>query len=823
MKKNSCFKLIPVFTLMIAVVLVAAIISIPSSTTYADSDGIEFNNVTYSFVDTEYIDPDDNIKTFIRTYSVGPNDLNAYVSSALYMPKGRYAKMHISYDLVYLMLNDVFDLSFGLDKYDEKLGEDIIFSSEEYYVNGYSFLSHLDGTYFRVATSDDPSEKYHVGDYYNNDNPADAYTLKNYIDNRLSKYVLDDLSTPYSVESSLKFTKYYTIKSAFDTETAEEDKNIKVVLDVDFSPITLNPVEDGDVFTATGEYSYLNELSNETFVSLSYVSFELNQEAIDTDNGGYNVIINDTTSLPEGATLKYIIDDSVVVDTNKNFVLLSSFPEDAYTIQGVLSFVTNDLQQVTLKSNILTIQNHQFDIRTNNLYSTNVKVNENYSYTLSADRGKTQLSSYIDSTYDWTFNYDKNDPSKSTKISGQNPSFTYANEGDKLTLVEFDGYINKHEHVIFKGLFNQYVSDNPIREKPVYDIKFNIEDGATLVVGGDMVEVSAAINEIYGDEAFKLSYYISAGSNADNISTDPTKLQINPTGSGKIVIGCKATSDIVDTVEKTISIHVVNPKTDKIELISDESFHQNGKDLVVKLSIGGITNFANYKPNWKVQIESGESKQDVNFVTDENGNAVVKQADTGYYLFSINDSVLSSEETTFRVAKVDMQKIAKKYLPIIAVVMIIAIIIGAVLKKKVLIGKTVAKQLLKIDGIIDRRINSQDYTKKQFVKDASIIMFRINNAISIAEELDQASFGQHQPIINSLRTTRKIVAATLSKKDSMDIEKIKTVLNNLKNKYVEPTIKLSNDVNDVMEKFNNERIKNIMVVDPDSNKDEKQK
>lgn len=196
-------------------------------------------------------------------------------------------------------------------------------------------------------------------------------------------------------------------------------------------------------------------------------------------------------------------------------------------------------------------------------------------------------------------------------------------------------------------------------------------------------------------------------------------------------------------------------------------------------------------------MESGNELIDVAFTVDENGCAVIANAEKGYFHVTASGDELATVSAKKRVADINTAQLAKQLLPYIAIIMVVGIALYVALrqrrKKRNTLGYLLSKTSESLGKLIEGGIN-----KDKFVRTMKFCKRALKKRLDEAEMRDHETLGQYQSVCNMLDTAINICEASIKSVDKLGDYEMQRIAGSVKEKYVDKSVNQCNDLDEAL-------------------------
>jgi len=619
--------------------------------------------------------------------------------------------------------------------------------------------------YYKTIQSNGTSNEFFLYNYNSSSDLSQISTIK---DNINAQLILSEVKQANVVESYIQFT------------FTKDGKTINIIFD--FGKINFRSIDDGELIRAEASYFYFSQEPNHDRAATEVV---FSSEYLSDEELVYYVSLNDGAYYRLGSSYLSLDGDSLVRVKGK-FI---------YNYQGVdYSFYSNELLIEPFEVTLLLDGKALEEIETSKEYEYSVLINNTNKFTY-YDFFIGINDEVFQETYPVKYKIQNEGVvTVSIWMSGKLNEFVSFN-----TEVEFELKASKVEKVVEKVIAN-------------YEVVLDLPTGSYMVVGGDIVTIHA--KSFKGDREVSLKH---------NLDVTGSSLTIVEQGSDYIsVIASSAGStliyDVVEipnggTIQRSITIFVIQPTKDNVTLDYKDDFNKTGTTIVGTLSIDGESNFINYNP----QFIATHTKDDVtNPVSLETNGCVVQIPDTltGMYEIKVlspnGDLLLTSSK---KVAPINLDLLTKRILPFVTLLLIVLLVVFITFLTRInqtaLVEKTLSKEINKINNLLE-----QSFDSKKLNKYLRSLHRSLSTLINLVDGYDHDTQGQYVNLLTSLREAQRVVESSLKSFNKIDEVTSNILLRYLVDKYLTPCFEISCDLTKELSQFKKHKtVSSVVTVD----------
>lgn len=569
----------------------------------------------------------------------------------------------------------------------------------------------------------------------------------------------------------------------------------------------------------------LSPTKEEDILKLDYYYYDSDVDGINEERINMSSVINDELfkELPtdgrkfdrsrnkyaENATLKFIANGHSIIkevnlmdESDYSDIELWGYPNSPMNIMLELSFKSGGREYVYYSNEVLLAKLEAFILLDG--FSKRDTVGVGTKHDLSA-------IAYIDGqmvknfTPVFNFSIHKKDTMEEILENEEAEvlSFSFLEEGDYVVrcMATYEMFVETSEYGQPVLSFVREFEIHAVKDEPEYTdiskaLTIDSNEDVNVILGGKSVTINAFIAEDILNDIDEVIYtWELSNYGILSMEVNGSSITFYPEHEGYVSINLKVQSNSIGTLTKTINVRVVDFAGKEIRVTYPEGFHKSGENILVSLSIGGYTNFANIDCIWEMVDANGLP---VAFKNNQDGTIELVGPSQNDFMIScelFGDKILADK---LMVRNKDMNKVVRKALPFIALAMVALFVLFILFRNFLTKTHTLDKRISKV---IDA-MNNINVTEDDFAKATHKVDMLIKKSLEKADDLNIQNFGQYDQIRKYLIQAHRIIKASTKKNLELSEEKKQMILDNIKENQIDKALALSIDIEEARIKIN---------------------
>ena len=320
--------------------------------------------------------------------------------------------------------------------------------------------------------------------------------------------------------------------------------------------------------------------------------------------------------------------------------------------------------------------------------------------------------------------------------------------------------------------FNYYGSDQVLDVSPGgetdVEILLNVPDESNLFIGGDDIEINARLSYVDPDVDYYYDWQVTGKEGVVNVSKGNNgKIIVSPTSVGVTSLTVKIDSKLFATIEKTISVRVLDAIYDVAKIKVPDEFHQAGKALTASISVRGFIGIQNVDIEWTATTKDGtELKLGKDFTKSGDQSITITNPKSDDYTLVASYEGVKLDKLTVQVRLTDLNKFLRVNVWWIFLMTIGLVVFMLFIKRIFRRGRTTVENIEKVYQVFCQCLSDDKLT----LAELKTIKREISKCLHRCETLNIEALNQYEKAIRYLRKSLIDTNSLIKKWETITVE-----------------------------------------------------
>ena len=305
-------------------------------------------------------------------------------------------------------------------------------------------------------------------------------------------------------------------------------------------------------------------------------------------------------------------------------------------------------------------------------------------------------------------------------------------------------------------------------DKSDVDILLNVPDEVNLLLGADNLEITTTLSTIEEDVDYYYGWKVTGKEGIVDIRQNAEgTLTVSAIGVGVTTLTVEVDCKLFATIEKTISVRVLDAIYDVAKIKVPDEFHQAGKALTASISVRGFIGIQNVDIEWTATTKDGtELELGKDFTKSGDQSITITNPKSDDYTLVASYEGVKLDKLTVQVRLTDLNKFLRVNVWWIFLMTIGLVVFMLFIKRIFRRGRTTVENIEKVYQVFCQCLSDDKLT----LAELKTIKREISKCLHRCETLNIEALNQYEKAIRYLRKSLIDTNSLIKKWETITVE-----------------------------------------------------